>query len=109
VKIIFVLIALAFSSSAYAETPKFKTGQTYASFRESLIKQNWRPVHDPMPSFVCDKGDPRCEGREETVVCAGTGRANCIFRWEKDKTKIDVETIGETDPIVDQVKCSEHC
>jgi hypothetical protein len=44
----------------------------------------------------------------ETVDCAGTGAANCIFRWKRKAVVIDVLTAGEP-PIVTGVRCESGC
>jgi hypothetical protein len=108
-KRILTAFIIATSSAALAETPTFPKNEPYATARESLLKQGWRPVHAPDPGFVCEKGDRRCEGRPETVACAGTGLANCLFRWERKKTVIEIETVGEGDPTVTGVKCKTNC
>jgi len=87
-------LILGASSAALAETPTFPKNLPYATARESLVKQGWRPIHTPDPGFVCEKGDRRCKGRPETVDCAGTGLANCFFRWKKKKTVIEITTAG---------------
>jgi hypothetical protein len=66
-------------------------------------------VHAPDPGFVCQKGDHRCEGGSETVACAGTGLANCLFRWKRKKTVIEFGTVGEDNPTVTFVNCKSNC
>ena len=107
-KILAAVIIVA-SFAALAKTPTFPKNEPYASARESLLKQGWRPVHAPDPGFVCQKGDDRCQGRPETFACAGTGLANCLFLWKRQKTVIEVETVGEGSPSVTSVRCKANC
>jgi|SRR5664279_3740935 hypothetical protein len=108
-KKILTVLMIGIASAAFAKTPAFPKNEPYASARESLLKQGWKPVHKPDPGFVCQKGDERCEGRPETFACAGTGAANCAFLWKRNKTLIEVDTVGETNPVVDLVKCKAGC
>jgi hypothetical protein len=86
------LAAMSIASISMAQAPHFSKNEPYAKARVFLLKHGWKPVHAPDPGFVCAKGDPRCEGRVETVDCAGTGAANCIFRWKRKAVVIDVNT-----------------
>lgn len=104
-----VLIALSLSSSALAQVPSFPNNEPYAKARKHLLKKGWMPVHEPEDGFVCQKDDPRCTGRPETVNCAGTGLANCIFRWKRKGVVIDVLTVGETKPAITEVTCRSGC
>ncbi|HUZ92211.1 MAG TPA: hypothetical protein VMU78_09965 [Methylocella sp.] len=108
-KILLAAVIIGISSGALAKTPAFPKGEPYASARESLLKQGWKPVHKPDPGFVCQKGDERCEGRPETFACAGTGLANCAFVWKRQKTVIEVDTVGEINPTIDSIKCKTAC
>lgn len=92
-----------------ASVPQFPKDEPYAKARKLLVKKGWKPVHQPEPGFVCAKDDPRCKGRPETVACAGTGNANCIFRWKRKGVVIDVNTVGETDPVITDVQCKSGC
>jgi len=51
----------------------------------------------------------RHEGRPETVACAGTGLGNCLFRWKREKTVIEIVTVGEDNPTVTFVNCKANC
>jgi hypothetical protein len=103
------LAAVSLASSALAQAPHFPKDEPYAKARASLLKHGWKPVHAPEPGFVCQKGDVRCEGRPETVACAGTGAANCIFRWKRKAVVIDVNTVGEQEPVLTEVSCKSGC
>ncbi len=103
-----LLCALMGAASAKSMLDAPSSG-SYAAARETLLKQGWKPVHQPDKGFVCQKGDERCEGRPETVDCAGTGLANCIFRWKRKGVVIDVLTAGEADPQITEVKCKKGC
>ena len=96
------------TSAVCAETPTFPKNELYVNARTTLLQQGWKPVHAPERGFVCHS-DPRCEGRPETVVCAGTGLANCLFRWQRNKTIIEIETIGEDHPTVKFLECKANC
>jgi len=104
-----VFIAMSQCSSALAQAPSFPENEPYAKVRKALLKKGWKPVHDPEAGFVCEKGDPRCKGRPETVSCGGTGLANCIFRWKRKGVVINVNTIGETKPVITEVTCHAGC
>lgn len=41
--------------------------------------------------------------------CAGTGEANCNFRWRKANIVIDVNTIADTPVVTAISQCSYHC
>ena len=103
------LAATSIAIGAASKPPEFPKNEPYAKARKLLVKQGWKPVHEPEAGFVCQKGDVRCEGRPETVACAGTGNANCIFRWKRKKLVIDVNTVGETEPVVTEVQCKSGC
>ncbi len=104
-----VFIAMSLCSSAFAQVPSFPKDEPYAKARKLLLKKGWKPIHEPEAGFVCEKGDPRCKGRPETVACAGTGIANCIFRWKRKGVVIDVNTVGETAPVITEVACHSGC
>ncbi|MGE4173713.1 MAG: hypothetical protein AB7F41_14675 [Methylocystis sp.] len=104
-----VLVTLSLCSSALAQLPSFAKDEPYAQARKALLRKGWKTVHEPEGGFVCQKGDPRCEGRPETVSCAGTGLANCIFRWKRKGVVIDVNTVGVTKPVVTDVVCHSGC
>jgi hypothetical protein len=101
--------ALSLYSSALAQVPSFPKDAPYAKARKVLLKKGWKPVHEPEAGFECEKDDPRCKGRPETVFCAGTGAANCIFRWKRKGVVIDVLTVGETKPVITEVTCRSGC
>ncbi len=104
-----VFVTMSLCSSAFAQVPSFPKDAPYAKARKVLLKKGWKPVHEPEAGFVCQKDDPRCTGRPETVSCAGTGAANCIFRWKRKGVVIDVSTVGETAPVITEVTCRSGC
>lgn len=104
-----VFVTMALCSSALAQIPSFPKDEPYASARKVLVKKGWKPVREPEAGFVCQKDDPRCKGRPETVSCAGTGNANCIFRWKRKGVVIDVSTVGETTPVITELTCHSGC
>jgi hypothetical protein len=103
------MVAILLASSAAAQAPSFPKDEPYAKARKSLVKQGWKPVREPERGFKCEKGDVRCKGRPETVDCAGTGDANCIFRRKRKGVVIDVNTVGEQEPVVTEVSCKSGC
>jgi len=103
-KKILAAMIIVTSSAVLAQPPTFPKNEPYATARASLLKQGWHPVHAPDPGFVCQKGDHRCEGRPETVDCAGAGLGNCLFRWKREKAVLEIVTVGEDNPIVTSVK-----
>ncbi len=104
-----VFVTMFLCSSALAQVPSFPKNEPYAKARKHLLKKGWMPVHEPEDGFVCQKDYPRCKGRPETVNCAGTGLANCIFRWRRKGVVIDVLTVGETKPVINEVTCRSGC
>lgn len=102
--------ALALVPVAMAKAPGgVPHSGSYSAARKILLKGGWKPVHQPDPGFKCPPGDERCEGRPETVDCAGTGLGNCIFRWKRKGVVVDVMTAGETDPQINGVRCKKGC
>ncbi len=55
------------------------------------------------------RDSPRSKGRPETVSSAGTGAANFIFRWNREGVVIDINTVGETAPVITEVTCRSGC
>jgi hypothetical protein len=104
-----LLAGILVASSSMAQAPHFSKHEPYAKARVFLLKHGWKPVHAPDPNFECPKGDSRCQGRAETVTCAGTGLAPCVFRWKRKAVVIDVLTAGELPPIVTGVRCKSGC
>jgi hypothetical protein len=88
--------------------PTFKRGEPYSALRERLVNSGWQPASNAQAD-QCEKGDSRCDGRPEMQECAGTGEANCNFRWRKANTVVDVNTITET-PVVTEIRpCVHNC
>lgn len=104
-----VFVTMALCSSALAQIPSFPKDEPYATARKVLVKKGWKPVREPEAGFVCQKDDPRCKGRPETVSCAGRGNVNCIFRWKRKGVVIDVSTVGETTPVITELTCHSGC
>jgi hypothetical protein len=77
--------------------------------RGVLVLQGWQPVNGPGAAEACgDNEDQRCKGHPEAQACAGTGEANCVFRWKKDATVIEVTTTSEP-AAVDGTRCVANC
>jgi hypothetical protein len=78
--------------------------ERYSALRTRLLKTGWLPQSPTAEDdFRCNDGDDRCANRPEAVACAGTGLANCMFRWSRNGTLIEVGTVGESDPRVTTV------
>jgi hypothetical protein len=88
--------------------PSFAKREQYSAVRERLLKSGWRPA-STADADQCIKGDGRCEGRPEMQACAGTGEANCNFRWRKANMVIDVSTINDTPVVTAISKCRNDC
>jgi hypothetical protein len=86
----------------------FEKREPYSAVRERLLKSGWQPA-STADADQCVKGDSRCEGRPEMQACAGTGEANCNFRWRKANIVIDVSTITDTPVVTAISKCHEYC
>ncbi len=48
------------------------------------------------------------DGRKRSLA-RERANANCIFRWKRKKLVIDVNTVGETEPVVTEVQCKSGC
>jgi len=88
--------------------PAFKKREQYSALRERLLKSGWQPA-STADADQCIQGDSRCEGRPEMQACAGTGEANCNFRWRKAHNIIDVSTINDIPVVTAISKCRSDC
>ena len=88
--------------------PAFKRRELYSAVRERLLKFGWQPA-STADADRCIQGDSRCEGRPEMQACAGTGEANCNFRWRKADIVIDVSTINDIPVVTTISKCRNDC
>jgi hypothetical protein len=91
-----------------ATYPTFEKREPYSAVRERLLKSGWQPA-STADADQCAKGDTRCEGRPEMQECAGTGEANCNFRWQKANVVINVSTITERPVVTAISRCREYC
>ena len=103
----FLLLA-AVPAGAAERTPSFPKRTAYGEARATLIGLGWAPVKLP-DADTCDEGDERCQGRPEMLSCSGTGRANCAFTWKKGDSLVQINTYGETNPMIDNVRCRAGC
>jgi hypothetical protein len=90
-------LILALFIATFAQTnglPKFKNGETYKSVRIKMLKVGWKPS-PTSEADKCSDGDDRCQGRPEMESCAGTGMANCAFRWKKEGKIVTILTASE--------------
>lgn len=74
--------------------PKIKKGENYKTVRIKMLKAGWKPAATSQAD-ECFEGDERCEGRPEMESCAGTGMANCAFRWKRKNKIVMIFTVGE--------------
>jgi hypothetical protein len=88
--------------------PAFQKREAYSAVRERLLKSGWQPASTD-DADQCIKGDSRCEGRPEMQACAGTGEANCNFRWRKADIVIDVSTVNDPPVVTAISKCRNDC
>ena len=98
-KLLFSLfLVFCFISLSFAQTtglPKFRKGEYYKTVRLKMLKTGWKPAATPNAD-KCLEGDGRCVGRPEMESCAGTGKANCAFRWKRKSKIVMLFTVGET-------------
>jgi hypothetical protein len=96
----FLILVLVFSlfTLNFAQTnglPKLKKdGENYKSVRAKMLKAGWKSAATA-DSDKCSKNDSRCQGRPEMEFCAGTGWANCAFRWKRKNKIVLIFTLGE--------------
>ena len=79
--------------------PTFAPNEAYSSARQKLLAAGWQPYRSKDAS-ECFGDDPRCKDRPETLSCAGTGRAPCIFTWSRNGKIAVVDTVGEDTTVV---------
>lgn len=74
--------------------PQVKKGASYASVRQALIKEGWKPA--PQSEEVFGFATEVRKKYKEVQDCAGTGIAPCIFIFKNASGKIlEVGTVGE--------------
>jgi hypothetical protein len=90
-------IILVLFIATFAQTtglPKIRKGETYKSIRVKMIKAGWKPA-PTSEADKCSAEDSRCQGRPEMESCAGTGMANCAFRWKRKGKIVTILTVSE--------------
>jgi hypothetical protein len=87
--------------------PLLKKGEAYSAVRIRLLGSGWRPP-TTTDKAQCEDGDGRCQGRPEVQACSGTGKADCLFCWEKDGRFVVVTTVYDP-PIVDTIDRRKSC
>jgi hypothetical protein len=95
--LIIVVLVFSFFTLNFAQTnalPKFKKNENYKSVRAKMLKAGWK-IAASADADKCKKGDIRCQERPEMESCAGTGMANCAFRWKKKNKVVLIFTVGE--------------
>jgi hypothetical protein len=90
--LVFSLFTLNFAQNS--GLPKFKKNENYKNVRAKMLKAGWKPAASA-DADECMKGDERCQGRPEMDSCAGTGMANCAFRWKRKNKIVMIFTVGE--------------
>jgi len=85
--------------------PAFTEGQSYSSYRRTLLSAGFTPVPQDHsePNYFCgteylDEGEPDlCVAYPEVEDCGGTGMRPCtfVFRRTSDGRRLDVSTVGE--------------
>lgn len=71
-------------------------GTPYSQVRAALQKEGWTPVRQPADPNDVMGTELRKRGWHEVQVCAGTGRAPCVFVWKNRQGKeLEVVTTGE--------------
>lgn len=74
--------------------PEVKKGSSYASVRQALIKEGWKPVPQNEEAFGLTTEVRK--KYKEVQGCAGSGIAPCIFIFKNASGKIlEVGTVGE--------------
>ena len=79
-----------------AAVPSFRAGTPYPQVRQQLLRSGWTPNRLQGAGSGCAAGDERCRGFPETVFCAGTGRATCIYTWRRRERYLLIHAVGET-------------
>ena len=76
--------------------PVVGLGTPYGQVRAALQKEGWTPVRQTADPHDYMGADLRKRGWNEVQVCAGTGRAPCVFVWKNRQGKeLEVVTTGE--------------
>ena len=85
--------------------PAFTDGQTYSSYRRTLLSAGFTavPQDHSEPNYFCgteflEEGEPDlCTAYPEVEDCGGTGMRPCtfVFRRTSDGRRLDVLTVGE--------------
>jgi hypothetical protein len=105
--VVSLLILLA-ATTVLAQEPQIKKDELYSDVQKRLLAAGWQPARSP--------GEERCRyhplcdiDKGEVIQCAGTGTAQCLTRWRKGQTVIEVHTIYDGQPSVDFVRCTAGC
>lgn len=84
---------MAFQATAQS-IPQVKKGASYASVRQALIKEGWKPVPQNEPAFGL--AEEVRKQYKEVQACAASGFGACIFIFKNASGKIlEVGTVGE--------------
>lgn len=108
-----VLGVIAFSAHAHSSLPRFPANTYYGNARAKLQALGYRPARPKRAEGQCEQEnlgrENVCRLWPEVQSCAGTGFARCFFLWRRDKTTIEVRTVGDEREIVDRVRCRSGC
>ncbi len=93
---VLVLLASVHVTSLSQVIPQVELGTPYKKVRTALIKEGWTPVRQNVEPYDMMGAEHRKKGWIEVEVCAGTGRAPCVFVWQNQQGKrLEVVTTGE--------------
>jgi hypothetical protein len=90
------LLACVHLATQAQAIPIVSLGTPYAQVRAALQKEGWTPVRQTPEPHDYMGAELRKRGWNEVEVCAGTGRAPCVFVWQNRQGKrLEVVTTGE--------------
>jgi hypothetical protein len=107
-RIAILILLTSVISSAYGENlPRFPKNTDYWRARQLLMALGYKPLRLP-DADECDSSTDRTSCFPERESCSGTGRAPCIFVWQKGEAIIQVNTVGDP-PVIVTVTCNVNC
>lgn len=90
-----LLVSFHLTTRAQA-IPIVGLGTPYGQVRAALQKEGWTPVRQTPEPHDYMGAELRKRGWNEVEMCAGTGRAPCVFVWQNRQGKrLEVVTTGE--------------
>jgi hypothetical protein len=103
---------LAFLGAAIAaeEALTIPRQTPYTIARRMLVAWGYQPFEVPARRRKCAAGRADiCAAYYEAEVCGDQGLAKCVFLWTRGATAIEVHSTGETELVVDRVRCRRGC